>query len=303
MNSENHECIIIGGGIAGLQAAIQLGRYQHDVVVIDANDGRSMLCQSYHNVLGWPNGISGQHLREIGQKQAEALGVIFKKEKVINAKKSGNDYMLLTDQGHKYKSSRLLLATGIKDRIPIFSELQPCLGISVYICPDCDGYEIKDRHAIVLGSGNAGAGMALALTYFSEDLVYVNHESEPINEELMAALEEHHILCYHSSIKKVLRSNDQFQGVMLDDGTTLQANHAFVAFGGNQVRSDLARQLGVNLHHNLHIETNGRTKMTNIENIWAAGDVTVHSEQVAIAMGDGLQAAIWIHKSILKERK
>ena len=63
----DYQCIIVGGGIAGLQAAIQLGRYMHRVLVIDSADGRSTLCHSYHNILGYPNGVSGQHLREIGK--------------------------------------------------------------------------------------------------------------------------------------------------------------------------------------------------------------------------------------------
>ncbi len=72
-----YDCVIIGGGIAGLQAAIQLGRYRHHVLVIDAGVGRSTLCRSYHNLLGYPDGVSGEHLRTVGRKQAEGLGVQF----------------------------------------------------------------------------------------------------------------------------------------------------------------------------------------------------------------------------------
>lgn len=81
------DCIIIGGGIAGLQAAIQLGRYNHDVLIIDAEDGRSTICKSYHNILGYPNGISGSELRSLGRKQAESLGVEFLKSTVTSLKK------------------------------------------------------------------------------------------------------------------------------------------------------------------------------------------------------------------------
>ena len=76
------DCIIIGGGIAGLQAAIQLGRYQHQVVVIDSNQGRSTLCKCYHNILGWPDGVSGEEIRRLGRQHAEKYGVIFKNDKV-----------------------------------------------------------------------------------------------------------------------------------------------------------------------------------------------------------------------------
>jgi thioredoxin reductase len=79
----------------------------------------------------------------------------------------------------------------------------------------------------------------------------------------------------------------------------VKAEHSFIAFGKNKVKSDLAKQLGVKLLDNQHIIVDSRTKMTNVENVWAAGDVAAHSEQVTIAMGEGAQAAIWIHKSLL----
>lgn len=82
-----YDCIIVGGGIAGLQGAIQLGRYQHQTLVIDAQDGRSTLCRSYHNILGWPDGVSGKELRERGKTQAEKLGVQFTQGEVKKAKK------------------------------------------------------------------------------------------------------------------------------------------------------------------------------------------------------------------------
>src|SRR3954449_8067559 len=85
----NFDCIIIGGGIAGLQASIQLGRYMHKVLVIDSGYGRSTLCRSYHNILGWPDGISGEELRRLGRQQAEKLGVAFVQDEVVQAVAKG----------------------------------------------------------------------------------------------------------------------------------------------------------------------------------------------------------------------
>lgn len=83
------------------------------------------------------------------------------------------------------------------------------------------------------------------------------------------------------------------------DGQQIESRKAFLAFGGNEVRSGLAVQLGAAVSENGHIEVDPRSKQTSVPYLWAAGDVTVHSEQLAIAMGDGSQAAIWIHKSLL----
>ncbi|WP_338379181.1 NAD(P)/FAD-dependent oxidoreductase, partial [Enterococcus faecium] len=130
-----YDCIIIGGGIAGLQGAIQLGRYQHKVRVIDANEGRTTICQSYHNILGYPDGVSGPELRRIGREHATRLGVGFAADRAIKVDKGEAGFTIETESNKSYQAKRLLLSTGIVDRIPPFVELQPCLGLSVYVCP------------------------------------------------------------------------------------------------------------------------------------------------------------------------
>ncbi|MDF2814754.1 MAG: FAD-dependent pyridine nucleotide-disulfide oxidoreductase, partial [Paenibacillus sp.] len=90
--------IIVGGGIAGLQAALQLGRYGYRVLVIDAGRGRSTLCRSYHNILGWPDGISGAELRRLGKQQAQAVGVKFVTDEITHASPidaDGNGFSLM----------------------------------------------------------------------------------------------------------------------------------------------------------------------------------------------------------------
>ena len=297
-----YDCIIIGGGIAGLQGAIQLGRYKHQVLVIDANDGRSNLCQSYHNVLGYPDGVSGPELRSIGQKHAASLGVEFAADRAVAAEKTAEGHFTITTESNKsYQAKRLLLSTGIVDRIPPFKELQPCLGISVYVCPDCDGYEVSNRQTIVMGSGNSGANMALTLHYWTPQIVYINHEQTEVDEDLLAKLHDKNIKYINAPIERIIANGPDFGGVELKTGEKVNGERGFVAFGGNEVKSQLAKQLGVELHDNKHILVDARTKKTNVEHVWAAGDVVAHSEQVTIAMGDGSQAAIWIHKTLLEE--
>lgn len=294
-----YDCIIVGGGIAGLQAAIQLGRYRHSVAVIDSADGRSTLCRSYHNLIGFPNGISGAELLASGKKQAMQLGIRFIKAMVTRAERDAEGLRLITSDEMTYHGKRLLLATGVKDRLPDFPMLIPCMGISVYVCPDCDGYEVSDKQTLVLGAGNTGAQMALTLTHWTADLIYVNHERSPVDDELRYRLADNGIKYIEQSIRSVIAEQSQFKGIILEDGSSIYRERCFVAFGGNEVRSAIAKQLNIELMDNKHIVVNPRTKSTSVSDVWAAGDVTAHSEMVTIAMGDGSQAAIWIHKSLL----
>jgi thioredoxin reductase (NADPH) len=302
MVKQTYECIIVGAGIAGLQAAIQLGRYMHDVLVIDNQNGRSNLCRGYHNILGWPDGVSGQTLRELGHKQAKSLGIEFMNDLVIKAEKNDNLFLLRTKQGKEYQTRTLLLSTGIKDRIPKIKDIEPCLGISIYVCPDCDGYEVKDKHVLLLGSGNTGANLALTLTYWTNEITFINHDSKQLDSSLLNKLEQNRIHIINESIESVIAENDSiFKGVTLKNGQTVSGDRGFIGFGGNVVHSELASLLGVELLENKHILVDPRTKETNVTNVWAAGDVVAHSEQVTIAMADGCQAAIWIHKRLVKE--
>ena len=293
------DCVIVGGGIAGLQAAIQLGRYRHHVAVIDGADGRSTLCRSYHNLIGFPDGISGAELLASGKKQAEQLGIEFIKATVVRAERDAEGLRLITSDELSFWGKRLLIATGVKDRLPNFPKLIPCMGISVYVCPDCDGYEVSGKQTLVLGAGNTGAQMALTLTHWTADLTYVNHERSPVDGELRQRLADKGIQYIEKPIRTVIAEQAQFQGIILEDGSSIYRERCFVAFGGNEVRSGIAKQLGAQLMDNKHIIVDPRTKLTSAEHVWAAGDVTAHSEMVTIAMGDGSQAAIWIHKSLI----
>ncbi|WP_342417559.1 NAD(P)/FAD-dependent oxidoreductase [Paenibacillus sp. FSL R10-2782] len=293
-----YDCIIVGGGIAGLQAAIQLGRYSsHRVLVIDSGYGRSTLCHQYHNILGFPDGISGEDLRRLGRHEATKLGTEFVEGKAVKAAKRDELFAIQVEEGTVYSSKTLLLATGLTDRFPKLEGLLGCLGNSVYVCPDCDGYEIQDRSTVVLGAGKAGASMALILSARTDHLIYVNHDRSEVPDELMMKLCENGIGYKEEIISRIMiEEPGHFEGVQLANGEVVRAERGFLAFGGNHVHSELAEQLGVHLLDNKHIETHPRSKMTNVENVWVAGDLGAHAEQATVAMGEGAMSAIWIHK-------
>ncbi|AXF56202.1 NAD(P)/FAD-dependent oxidoreductase [Salicibibacter kimchii] len=295
------DVMIIGGGIAGLQASIQLGRYARTVTVIDEGRGRSSLCRQYRNLLGWPDGVSGRWLREAGREHAGDYGVDFIDKKATRLVKEPSGFQAQTEDGKTYRGKKLILATGVTDANP-FPELEHCFGMSVYICPDCDGYEIKGKRTLVLGSGSAGVGMALELVSWTDRLTYVNHGNHSVaTEEEKKQLSEAGIRLREGMIDRVHMEGDQFTGVTFGDGEELQAEKAFIAFPGNVVHSDLAKQIGVERLENHHVLNHYRTKMTNIRDVWAAGDIAVHSEQVAIAMGEGTQAAVWVQRTLLQD--
>lgn len=296
-----YDAIIVGGGLAGLQAAIQLGRYSaHQVLVIDAGNGRSSICRNYHNILGWPDGVSGEELRDKGRQQALRAGVEFQKNRIIKAEKQGDIFKLQGTDKQQYECRTLLLATGVFDRFPELPGLLPSLGMTVYVCPDCDGFEIQNRQTVLMGSGDAGAAMAFILRERTGDLTYINHERAPVSEENRKRLMDEDIQYMESPVAYIDEESGIIKAVVLENGEIVPAERGFIAFGGNPVHSELAAQLGVTLHKNRHVEANKRSLMTNVEHVWVAGDVAVHAEQATVAMGDGAIAGIWMNKVLKK---
>lgn len=297
--NEIWDCIIIGGGIAGLQAAIQIGRGRHRCLVIDSNiNGRSTLCKQYRNILGYPDGVSGFTLRTQGKLHAQKTGVQFVEGHVRQVDKALTGFKIQTEK-EQFHTKTILFATGITDRLPPIPQLYECLGSTIYICSDCDGYEIIDKKTIVLGSGEVGAKLALSLKYWTDKLTYINHELAPIGDGVMAKLNQENIHYIAEEVQSIdTHSPSQMTGVYLKGGRFIAGERAFVGFGGNMVHTELAKQLGVEITENQHIQVDPRTKETNISDVWAAGDIVAHSEQVTIAMGDATQAAIWIHKRL-----
>ncbi|MGE6376253.1 NAD(P)/FAD-dependent oxidoreductase [Peribacillus muralis] len=294
------DCIIIGGGIAGIQAAIQLGRYKHDIIVIDSAHGRSSIAKAYHNILGWPDGVSGSQLRNLGRQQAEKSGVKFLDDTVTSLEKIEDKFIVSTKKDSQYQAETIFLATGITDNIPPIKNLYSTLGTSTYICPDCDGHEITDKQTVVLGGGTTGVKMSLSLLYWSKDILYVNHLKTTIDEKEREKLKESQIPLIEEEVEEVLVDDErQLTGIRLESGRIIEASKAFTAFKGNKLNNELAFQLGVQVNENNHVVTHPRTKETNINGVWAGGDLIAHSEQVTISMGDGTQAAIWIHKRLL----
>ncbi|WP_249596156.1 NAD(P)/FAD-dependent oxidoreductase [Peribacillus frigoritolerans] len=294
------DCIIIGGGIAGIQAAIQLGRYKHDIIVIDSSQGRSSIAKAYHNILGWPDGVSGKQLRTLGRQHAEKFGVEFTDDTVKSLEKKQDKFFIKTKNDREYQAKMIFLGTGITDNIPPIKNIYSTLGTSTYICPDCDGYEIMDKQTVVLGGGNTGAGMALTLLYWSKDIIYVNHLKSKIDDEYRDKLAANHIPVIEEEVGEVhVDANQELTGIELVSGKIIRAEKAFTAFKGNKLNNDLALQLGVQVNENNHVVVHPRTKETNIKGVWAGGDLVAHSEQVTISMGDGTQSAIWIHKRLL----
>src|ERR1041384_687595 len=165
-DSNAHEIIVVGGGIAGLSAAIYLGRAQRDVVVIDSGHSMAKWEPVVQNYLGFPKGVGGEELLKNGGTQAQRYEACLVRDEIknVSARKS---IFVLKGKRKTYRTKRLLIATGIFHLPPEIPGVKECLGHSMFFCKDCDGYRVRGKRIAIIGANNETVEYALGMLDYS----------------------------------------------------------------------------------------------------------------------------------------
>ncbi|HJU64748.1 MAG TPA: NAD(P)/FAD-dependent oxidoreductase [Gemmatimonadaceae bacterium] len=293
---------IVGGGPAGLTAALFLARYLHSVVVVDSGEPRNWEARGIHGYLGL-HGIKPPELRRRGREEGRTHGARYVDAEVRTAERLSDDHFRLTlDDGTRVESRRLLLAFGIKDIWPAVDGLDRCYGESVHHCPDCDGFEATGRRTAVIASGRKAVGMVLALATWTRDLVIcTNGESTELAIDLRGRLDEVGAPLVGERIRRVLAEGTQVRGLELENGQVMNCERIFFAIG-HYPADDLGVQLGCDRDEEGMIEIDEHYH-TSVRNVFAAGDIVPGSHLALTAAADGAVAALAIHQSLLPESR
>ncbi|HEY0455629.1 MAG TPA: NAD(P)/FAD-dependent oxidoreductase, partial [Verrucomicrobiae bacterium] len=177
-NGDDAEVIIIGGGLAGLSAAIYLARSLRSTLVIDSGKSMAAWEPDVQNYLGFPAGISGEELIHRGRKQAERYHVRFAEDEVIGAEKEDGTFVVRA-KNRSYHGRRLLIATGIFHLPPDIEGVRECLGHSMYFCKDCDGYRNQGKALGIYGWNNLTVDYALGMLVYSPVVAIVSNGHSP----------------------------------------------------------------------------------------------------------------------------
>ena len=290
-----YDCIVVGGGPAGLSAALYLGRLRRSVLVIDDEHGRSTWHQVNRNYLGFPSGVHATSLRELGEKQAIEYGVRFLNAPATDVSSHGTGrnkrFHIDTTQGSMIGRT-IILAMGVSDKFPEFDGSLDCIGRSMFWCILCDGYESIDQRVVVLGHNDRAAALALQLLVFTSKVILVaGEESLDISDERRKALHDHGVEVYDCGCKVyTCETKGELQSIELSNGTKIELDRLFVA-QWIEPNTQLAKELGVKLDEHNYILTDAE-QLTNIEGVYAAGDITrLFNHQVTSAVHEGGMAA------------
>lgn len=291
---------IIGGGPAGLSAAIWLARYLRSVVLVDSGDPRNWEARSINGYLGLPH-IAPPELRGTGRHTARALGVRLVDDCVDRAERLEEERFRLTlAAGEPLVARRLLIAIGIKDVWPDVPGLERCYGATVHHCPDCDGYEARDSATVVLATGRKAVGMALALATWTRKLVVCTNGQPPgLDTALAAKLAALEIPVVTEPVVGLISRAGCVRALELRSGVALDCEHIFFAIG-HYPADDLGVQLGCERDEEGLIVVDDHFH-TSVRNVFAAGDIIPGPHLAVAAASDGARAALSIHHSLLGE--
>lgn len=301
VNSLSRDCLIIGGGPAGLTAAIYLARFHLTVTLIDAGNSRAALIPLTRNHAGFPDGISGPDLLRRMREQAALYGTELRDGSVASLGQSPEGGFVAETEDDRVHARTVLLATGVVNRRPALMDdvthATALAGGQLRYCPICDGFEVTDRRIAVLGTGQRGCGEALFLRSYTANVTLVAPEqAHDLTAEQRASLADAGI-AIQGACSEIRLSGDTIL-VTTPEGST--AYDSLYPALGSDIRSELARQVGATRSDDgcLTVDAHQRT---NIPGLYAAGDVVKGLDQISHAMGEGGVAATTIRNDLARQ--
>lgn len=295
-----YDVIVVGGGPAGLSAAQMLGRCRRKVIVFDTATPRNARSQGVHGFLT-RDGILPDELLSIGRAELDTYGVELREEEVARARKRKGIFEVTLASGERLECRKLLIATGLKDILPPLRNFDEFYGKSIFHCPYCDGWEVREKPLAAYGKGSQGIGLALTLQTWSNDISLFTDGLWNLRGKDRKRLEEARIKVYSAKIVSLEGSKGQLQQIALVDGTKVNAGAMFFSTGFKQ-QCSLVEGFKCEFSRKGVVKTD-KQQQTNIKGLYVAGDASVDMHMVAVAAAEGVKAAIAINRELQAEHR
>jgi thioredoxin reductase (NADPH) len=293
------DCLIVGGGPAGLTAAIYLARFHLNILLVDDGKGRAESIPCTHNHAGYPDGISGKELVRLMREQAQKYGARIERDYVTRLDKTEEGFSATWGSG-SVEAKTVLLATGVKNRRPPMEEDLHDEALAkglIRYCPICDGYEVTDKRVGIIGSDSKGVAEAMFLRSYTADVTLIAPDKAlEVSAEDQERLKAAGIETVDGPAQAVAISDNCIVVDTAEGHFTFDSVYPAL---GSDVHCQLAGQVGARLNDDGCIGVDARQR-TSVEGLYAAGDVVIGLDQISHAMGEGGVAATTIRNDLAK---
>jgi thioredoxin reductase len=304
MNSD-WDCVVVGGGAAGLSAALVLGRARRHTLLVDAGHQSNLAAHGVGGLMGH-DGRPPAELYEIGRREvANYPSVELRTGEVVAGERVGEVFELELSDGRRERARRVLLATGMEYRPPDIKGLRECWGTSVFHCPFCDGWELRDQPLAVLARGEKAIHSALLLRGWTDDLVLLTDGPADLDAEDRGRLAAAGVKLDERSVTELVGRDGELEAVRFIDGGRLECRGLLAATTLHQ-RSRLAEQLGAEPGEatpfgEMPVKVDELCR-TTAPGVFAAGDLSTQlPPQVGSAIAAGSLAAVSVVQSLLAD--
>ena len=295
-----YDVIVIGAGPAGLSAALMLGRSRRRVLVCDTGKPRNAASRAMHGFLS-RDGMPPREFLKISREQLARYETVELRDiEVTSAECRDSLFHVTLADGSELQCRKLLIATGVVDHLPEIPGFRELYGTSVFHCPYCDGWEVRDRPLAIYGRGERGLGLSLELTGWSRDLVLCTDGPSEISADGLARLQRHRIGVREDRLVRLEpRSGGNEARLVFASGDPLDRCAVFFTTGQEQ-RSELANRLGCVMTDKGTVST-GKYETTHLKGLYVCGDASRAVQWVVVAAAEGAEAAFAINTDLLKE--
>ena len=280
---------IIGGGPTGLNAAIYTARADRRTLVFDDGGGTTRDVDTMENVYGFPEGVTGPELVDLGREHARKYGAEIVEEEVVRIEPGDDERYRVETTADEYTVDGVIIATGADYERPAIADVESYEGRGVSYCVECDAYFYRDSSVAVVGDDSYAATEALMLLDYTDDVrLLTNGSSFEADEDLRERVAEAEIPVVTDPLDR-LAGEDLLEAVITRDGEEIPVDGLFVALG-TAGGTDLAEMLGIPVDGDDVVTDPDQS--TPIDRVYAAGDVTGGHQQIATSVGEGARAAI-----------
>jgi len=292
------DVVVVGGGPAGLSAALLLGRCCRRVLLCDAGTPRNARAAGVHAFLT-RDGADPLEFRRLGRAEVARYDVEVRDVTVVDARRVDGGFEVDLEGGGQVRARKLLLATGVVDQVPAQDGFDACYGRSVFHCPYCDGWEVRGQRLAVYSPGGRGTGLALKLTQWSRDVLLCTDGPARLDAALKAELADRGVRVRTERVARLDHERGDLRRVVFARGEPEARDALFFSTGQTQ-QSDLARRLGCRFSRKGAVKT-GRHERTDVPGLFVAGDASRDVQLVVVAAAEGVKAAFAINTELQQE--